>query len=79
MCVVSGMAWLWQGISSGSYSRGLLAAWTEKTASILCETELNRKAMGTVAAVQVGSAEVVVQQAVGTQHSVRAGIPVRVR
>ena len=30
-------------------------AWTEKTAVILCETELNRKAVGTVAAVQVRS------------------------
>ena len=114
-----------QGVSCGSYARGLLAVWTEKTAIILCETELN-KAVGTVAAVQVrrpypwmcfrhtrfarvadharggcelvhpanhvalhqgdpvhmppqvGSAEVVVQQASGTQHSVRTGIPVRV-
>ncbi len=68
-----------QGLTWGHNVRGLVGVWTESSVSVLSETELNRKSVGNVAAVQISNNDVVVQQTSGLQHTVRSSIPVRVR
>lgn len=52
--------------------------WHDKTAVILGETDLNRKVNGKMSAVQIGSADVVLQETGGGMNTLHAGIAVRV-
>lgn len=59
-------------------SRGLLFVWHDKKAIVLSESDLHRKVIGKIAAVQIGSADVVIQETGGAMNTLHAGIAIRV-